>query len=704
MSAIKHNVADILLMCPSGKMEVVEFDVCETLSQIFTVRVLFKTDKVIAPGDLMDKPAHVELMAGAELKDTRKFHGVVSRFMQKRTGHGNLDTASTKVYFYEIELKPEVWVLSKVVRSMVYQYDDVGQVIESVFSELGFANYNWDVQGKLRKREYVIQYRESCLDFVMRLMEDEGIFFYFDHDDNGKMLIGDHSGLHKDCTPTSKATYAEESSPRFAFGKREFISDVDYEENVESGKVVINDYNPDTPSTDLKNDKTYGSTCVFDKYEVYHHQQHFLDSGEGATTAQIRLDELVTNSVFLNGTTTCRSFACGKTFTLEKHFNDALNKKWILFETAISGIQGRYLCHFRAVPTDVVFRPRRVTPKPKVYGIQTGVVTGPSGEKVYHDNQGRVKVQMHWDREGKRDEKTSMWIRVSNGYAGKNYGIQWIPRIGHEVLVSFVDGDPDRPIITGRVYHEENKPPLQGPPKKWQNIIKTIKDNHILFDDEDNKELLDIRAQKNMNTLVLNDKTITVGHDRTLKVGNDNTETVKKNKTVTVEEGEFQTYVDKGYYFQRIKSFKHVNIEEGDHVIVVDQGNYELKVSTGKYIEEVQAKKDVTVKDSYNVKVTNDQTFKNKKMTISNGTGGIKATSAQNIETSATQQIKISGNQKVSIKSMASSVTLEPAQIKLQIGGSSITLNAAGIDISAPMVTINGQATVTLNGLIKHNC
>ena len=537
MTALKNNTADLIWKSPGSGVELISLQVSQTLSDLYVIRAEIRSEeKGLKPADLLHADAKIAIKCGDELKDERLLCGIITRFAQKRTRHGNLQNASGKNYLYHVEIRPKMWMLVRQYRSKVFQNKNAQGIVSEVLDTYGIT-YKWDLGPSPKDRKYTVQYEESDYAFVSRLLEDEGICFFFDHEAD-KVVFSNHAKGHPDCKPKAKAEYVEEISPRFQFGKHEFVRDFVYEETVGTGAFALNHYNPETSQMSLMADTTEGEPPCFPEVEVYEHTRNYKDKGEGVYYNDLRREEQVARMKIGRGATSCRSLEAGHTMTLEGHFRDELNCKWLITSCTISMSHGDFHCKYTALPADVTFRPPRKTPRPKVLGLQTATVTGPKGSKVYLNDMGCCKLQFHWDREGKKDDSASMWVRVSNNYAGKDYGIQWIPRVGHEVLVTFVNGDPDQPIVTGRVYNDYNSAPL-GPALKWQNIIKSIKDNHIMFDDEDDKELVDIRAEKDMNTLVINDKSITVGHDMTTTVGNDSKETVKKNKSVTVEEEDY---------------------------------------------------------------------------------------------------------------------------------------------------------------------
>jgi len=701
MSARQHNRAKLLWEGPGGELEIVEFRLEEEISEPFTISITVKTDsKTLKPKELLNAEGKVVMFCGEDFTEKRYFKGIISDMVVGRTGHANIANPADPVYFYSLQLKPAFWRLSHVFRSKVFQKMTVVDILDQVLGEFGI-DHALDITGTHPLRHYCVQYEETDLDFLSRLMEEEGIFYYFDHE-TGQMKIADHSGGHKDCKPFSEILYVEGGHVgSFARRDAEHIHRLEYRVRMGTGAFVFNDYNYEKSAVDNKAKKEKDEIPLLAAFEHYEHSSKQLDQGEGKELAQWNRERVEAHCHELIGHSNARSLMTGFKFLLKNHFRDEMEKNWLVIRLQIEvDGQGNFQAVFRAIPLDVVFRPRRKTPRPKVTGLQTAVVTGPSGSKVYLDELGRCKVQFHWDREGGKDENASMWVRVSNGYAGKNYGIQWIPRVGHEVLVEFVDGDPDRPVVVGRVYNDVNTPPL-GPAKKWQNIIKTIKDNHIMFDDEDGKELIDIRAHKNMNTLVENDKTRTVGHD--------NTETVKHNQKVTVEGEHYKMAVTTGEYCETVHT---------DFTSIVEKGDLSLSVMTGTYIQNIQNGKLVAVHSSdYVIQVAGGSmgTTVSSDILIAAG-GSINVRATADIDNSCTRYAVAAGSScqltspSVTIVTSSFSVgatnlllsvgaatlNMSAASIALSLGGSSVVLSPAGVTITGP--------TVTLAGLIKHNC
>ena len=424
------------------------------------------------------------------------------------------------------------------------------------------------------------------------------------------VILSNRLDSHPKCSPVAEARYHEDSSIRLHQENFEFIRDLDYQGDFGTGKFEIFNYNYRTPDTKLSEKGKEEKRSCYTGFEQYDHREHHMDHCEGELQVAIRKEQEASTRQFIEGSGSCRSFNVGHVFKLTGHFLKEVDEPgWTLIGMKVTAIQGKYRCTFKALPATTLFRPPRTTPKSRVQGIQTAIVTGPAGSKVYLDELGRCKLQFHWDREGPSNDRSSMWVRVQQQYAGPSYGFQWIPRVGHEVIVDFVNGDPDRPIVTGRVYNETNRPPL-GPAQKWQNIIKTIKDNHIMMDDQDGCELVDVRAQKNMNTLVLNDKTITVYHNKTTSVGNDEATMVGHDKSIQVG-NDFSTMVGNDMS-TRVCHDQVLQVDNDKATVVCN--DFTTRVDHDKVTEVkndmgtvVRNNKELAVENNYTQVVTNDK-------------------------------------------------------------------------------------------------
>jgi type VI secretion system secreted protein VgrG len=399
-----------------------------------------------------------------------------------------------------------------------------------------------------------VQYRETDLDFISRLLEEEGIFYFFEHTDQKHLLVfGDSTVNYKPIpgepkvvfNPTGGMVVREESVYQFAFSRQ-----------IRSGKYTLRDFNFEKPTLDLT---AQDKATAHQELEVYDYPGEYLEQAPGKRLAKIRLEEAVMFKDLAKGNSSCPRFTPGFTYKMTKHEHSQFNKEYLLLRVVHSGTQPQvleeladpgstfsYANEFSALPSSVTFRPERDTPKPIVEGVHTAIVVGPKGEEIYTDKYGRVKVQFHWDRLGKNDENSSCWIRVSQGWAGGGWGAVFLPRIKQEVIVDFLEGDPDHPIITGRVYHGTNMPPYPLPDEKTKSTVMSNSSlggkgsNEMRFEDKKGSEEIFIHAQKDMNEKIENNHSTTVGTDRTITVGGTHTENITGDTKITIKQGIYE--------------------------------------------------------------------------------------------------------------------------------------------------------------------
>jgi type VI secretion system secreted protein VgrG len=548
--ALKQKSRLLSLSTPLGedKLVLTSFSGQEELSRLFRFQLDMIADQSdIQPAKIVGKEVgfSVELLGG----DKRPFHGIVSQFVAGDEERGRRN--------YRAEVVPWLWFLTKTADCRIFQQMSIPDIIEKIFTEYGFTKYKLDLKGNHPKWEYCVQYRETDFHFVSRLMEQEGIFYFFQHEaQSHTMLIADHAGAYVDCVEKEVIYPTTEGRVQIA----DHLTSWEHRYEFRSGKFTQTDYNFKTPEKNLSTD----SQTVVDlpdakKYEIYDYPGAYETVDDGRDDTKVRMEEEEAGYDVVHATSHCKSFTPGGKFKVKEHRSKSEQGKSFVvtaihhhgvepaqYETGQPGSTADYSNSFTAIPEKVVFRPPRITPKPVVSGVQTAVVVGPAGEEIYTDEYGRVKVQFHWDREGKKDDKSSCWIRVAQNWAGQNWGIVFNPRIGQEVIVDFLEGDPDRPIITGRVYNADQMPPYPLPDEQTKSTIKTRSSkgggeanfNEICFEDLKGEERLFIHAEKNQDIEVENDETHWVGHDRTKTIDHDETTHVKHNRTETVDNDE----------------------------------------------------------------------------------------------------------------------------------------------------------------------
>jgi type VI secretion system secreted protein VgrG len=546
------------------------FSGTEGISQLFSYELSMISDRQdIAAKEIVGKSVTWRVL----VKDTapRFFNGYVSRF----TGSG-LGLRQSRSY--RARVVPWLWFLTRTANCQIFQKKSAPEIITSVFDDLGFSDYQLELKNNHPKRDYCVQYRESAFNFVSRLMEEEGIFYFFRHED------GKHTLVMADQKTSYKDLPANPIEPGAT------VDTFDHQYDYRPGKWTRTDYNFETPATNLL---TSTNTLVdlpnITKYEMFDYPGDYLVKGDGTAGTKLRMEEEETAFDVATATSACATFTPGGKFTLiEPDVKSEDGKSYVVTSiehTAIdvdfqsSDRPSEYSNVFQCIPAAVTFRPARRTPRPLIVGAQTAVVVGPAGEEIYTDKYGRVKIQFFWDRKGKKDENSSCWVRVAENWAGKNWGIVFNPRIGQEVVVEFLEGDPDRPIITGRVYNADQMPPYDLPANQTQSTIKTRSSkggstdnfNELRFEDKKGKEEVYFHAEKDFNRVVENNDTLKVGSpqaddgSQTIEIYKDRTETVKTgNETVTVEQGN-----------------RSVTISMGNESLEIKMGNQTTKIDLG---------------------------------------------------------------------------------------------------------------------------
>ena len=523
--------------------------ISEQLSQPFRIEAdLLSEEKTIKFEDLIGESVTITMATDEDIP--RYFNGIVSRFTQMGM--------ESRYEAYRMEIVPRLWAFSRTFQCRIFQNLSVQDIIKKVLEGVVI---DWSLTASYQPRDYCVQYRETDLNFISRLMEEEGIHYFFKHSQGQHtMVIADNPGAHEVLLDKyTKIAYRPYTGrPTGA----EFIYDWAQDKLLLPAIYTHTDYDFESPKKNLlsRSEKVFGH--ALDTGEWYDFPGLHTSTGVGDKRARVRCEEIHTRYEIAKGKADARGIQAGFVFTLMDHPRDDQNAKHLV-TAAVHTIQldalesgdidrgAPYLCSFSTIPASVPYRPQRITPKPFVQGPQTAMVVGPAGEEIYTDKYGRVKVQFHWDREGKFDQNSSCWVRVSQIWAGKNWGGMTIPRIGQEVVVDFLEGDPDQPIIIGRVYNGESMPPYGLPDKKVVSGVKTNSTlggdgyNELSMDDTKGSEKYTTHAQKDMDTTVLNDETHDVGHDRTTKIGNNDTETVGMNQSITIGNDQTLTIAEK---------------------------------------------------------------------------------------------------------------------------------------------------------------
>jgi type VI secretion system secreted protein VgrG len=600
----------------------------------------------IDPKDVLRKSGTLSVLH-EDGEPVRHINGFISRLSQ--------GTSDAQLTTYWAELVPWLHFLSLRKDCRIFQKLSVPDIVAKVFQDSHYTDF--EVQcGRRPEREFCVQYRESDLNFVQRLLEEEGIFYFFKHEaDKHTLVLADQNTKFPDCPAPTTVPVLAVAAPQ-----QDAVTSFEWENSIRIGTVTYRDYDHLQPSFTLD-----GSAPGHEGEEVYEYWPgHYTTREDGERFAKYRLEAEEALREQARGRSSCRNFIGGCKFTLEDHTNPKANQEYVLTSVQHVCNAGDYRSsgatesldysnQFTCIPASVPFRPRRSAPKPVITGSQTAVVVGPSGEEIYTDEHGRVKLHFHWDRLGKRDENSSCWIRVSHPWAGQGWGAVSIPRIGQEVVVDFLEGGPDQPLVTGRVYNAQNKPPYGLPDNGMVSGIKSNSTpggggfNGIEMNDKKGEEGFSVHAQYNMDTVVENDENHTVHNNRTVVVDVDETRTVHANQKETVD------------------SKRETSIGADD------------KLTVGANRETSIAAKD-TLKVGADLAITGGANI-----TIKSA-GNTIMTVGGNFENKATGNTKITAGGKVEIS--ATSIELSATSITLKGGGATIELAGGGVKITAPAI------------------
>ncbi|MGE8179280.1 type VI secretion system tip protein TssI/VgrG [Pseudomonas fluorescens] len=579
---------------------------------------------------------------------------------------------------YQLLLRPWLWWLTLASNNRVFQNLATSDIVTTIFKAHGFTDFQLKLTGSYTPREYCVQYGETDFAFVSRLLEEEGIFWFFTHEDGKHTLIlGDSNDAFVPIPNGPKVTYLGQR-----MGEREL-------HGIRSGQVCVQavagvyratDYEFTTPSTSL-----YGQAeAVAGPRSMYEHPGGYNAKARGDALTKQRVDGLRSQEKRFVGESDCRWLVPGHWFTLAGHDDATLNIDWVVTAVTHEASHDSYRNRFEAIPKATPYRPARVTPKPRMH-TQTALVVGKSGEEIWTDQYGQIKLQFPWDRDGKNDESSSCWVRVVLPWSGKGFGMQFVPRIGQEVIVTFIDGDPDRPLVTGCVYNGDNTLPYALPANQTQSGIKTNSSkggggfNELRFEDKKDAEEVFLQAQKDFKINVLNDTTASVGHDEILTVKNARTRTVKEgDETVTLEKGKRSVTIQTGSDSLDVKDSRTVKV--GADQKHSTGGNYEHKV-TGDY--------SLTVDGNLTIKVSGTLTLQ------SGGSFAIKS----GADLAAQASTSISQKAGTSLSNQAGTELTNKA-------GTSLT-NDAGVSLTnkgGAEQTVDGGGMLTIKGgLVKVN-
>ncbi len=515
----------------------------EALSELYQFELVVTCeDPAVSPSDLLGRAALVTFAADDD--NDRHVHGVVSRF--------ELGDFGKKLVSCHVTVVPRQWRLLHRANSRIFQDKNAVAIVQKVLEDAGLTehdDFRLAVQGRFRTREYCVQYRESDWAFISRLLEDEGVFYFFEHTAEKHVLVlADRAAAHTSIGGNATIPFRQDLG---ALASREHVARFRYSEQVRAGKVTVRDYEFKRPDLLLEGE---AAAAVGADLEVYDHPAAFFEPSDGAARARIRLEQQQAARALGRGTSGCVRLVPGSRFSLAEHPRASFNREYLLVSVEhdasepvmaeAAGGEAHYENSFEVIPADVPFRCPEVTPRPVVRGLQSATVVGPAGEEIHTDEHGRVKVQFFWDRIGRKNDQSSCWLRVAQASAGPGWGAMFIPRVKHEVLVGFLEGDPDRPIVVGSVYHGANPTPYALPANKTRSALRSATSpggagsNELRFEDKKGNEEVFLQAQKDWTIAILNDKNQTIDHDETLTVKNDRSVSVGHDQAASIERDE----------------------------------------------------------------------------------------------------------------------------------------------------------------------
>jgi len=658
----------------------------EALGELFEFEVeALSSNPSLAPVDLLGQPASVTLQR-ADGED-RCFQGLVAEM-------GLLGEAGQDRFSYRLVLRPALWLLTRRADTRIFQALSVPDILKQVLEPFA-VDVDLQLTGRYAPVDYCVQYRETDFAFISRLMEKEGIYYFFRHEaQRHTLVVVDAPGAHVPCEGGHRFVYRETADDATDL---EPITHWRVSQRVQPQRVALTDYDFTKPDVSLQAEAHAGSSAPqpagLPPLEIYDYPCDYGSKAEGEHHAGVRQQAFDARVLQVEGEGLMRTLAVGGRFELAEHPQAAQNGSWLVTATEMEltgtghrsgALQPGWRCRFRAIGGQDVYRSPARTPQPRVHGPQTAVVVGPAGEEIFTDAHGRVKLHFHWDRLGRRDENSSCWVRVSQPWAGQGWGSVSIPRIGQEVIVDFMEGNPDRPIVTGRVYNAAMPPPYGLPAAAATSGIKSKSHkgagyNEMSMDDTAGKEKITVHAQYDMATTVEHDDTQTVHNHRSITVDGTHTETIKQDTKITISAGSFS------------------------HDVAANTASYHVKGDVtetyeSKHSQTVTADQTVTVKARRSTDVTADDTLKvggNRSDTITGHrsadvTGNEQVTAKGTLGLDATGEMDITSKAKITIHVGPSTIELAPGGITLSCGPSTLKIDPSGVSITAPKISLNG--------------
>ncbi len=697
----------------------------ESLGHCFEYDAVLLSDSPLFDiGSLIGDTVAIQIHRGE--KDPRYLHGYVTRAALV----GTFDRHAR----YTIRMVPWFQLMSGRVNNRVFQNQSVPDMAKALFREHGFVDFEDQLSNDYPERDFVVQHRESDFSFVSRLLEKAGIYYFFRHEKGRHVLVlADSQSAHQEVPGSEVIAFHPDGSATPISG--ESVNGWEFALQWSPFTVASSDFDFERPRADLSARAKGPDVFKQADLEVFDFPAGYTEQSEVDTYVRGRLVAQLGDAETYAASGEVQSLGAGDLFSLSDFPIDDQNQQYLIVSASFEALNNAHETgtddeagYFRSAFTvmDAVdsYRPPMSTPIPRVDGPQTAIVVGEAGEEITTDKYGRVKVQFHWDRVGTSDEKSSCWVRVAQVWAGSGWGGMHIPRIGQEVIVEFLEGDPDRPIITGRVYNADNMPPYALPDNKTQSGIKSRSTkgggpgnfNEIRFEDKKGSEELHIQAEKDQSTHVKHNQSISVDGDRSVSVGGNETISVTGTRTSTITKKETQTFkADRemrvtgndledvtGHRTENHHAGREITVEQGDALTVVGSdkvdtihGNYDITADTSFQVSQKSNK--LLIEDAVTIESVGDIDIKNSGCEVSaQNAGALLIEAKQNIQLKCGPAtitlnmdgtIELDGVTGISAKAGTSTLTLDPSGASVK--GTAVELNGtAGVVVQAPIIKV----------------
>ncbi|MFM7200006.1 MAG: type VI secretion system Vgr family protein [Myxococcota bacterium] len=706
---------------PSSTFRVSRFTGREELSHPFEFQLsLISAERELNLQALIGEPAVLEIRGKT---GTRRVMGVIERFQ--------LVVAGRRFTEYQAILVPAISLLRYTRNARIFQQKTTLEIVQAVMqsAQLPLETLHPALMSAYTPRDFCVQYQESDFDFISRLLEEDGIFYFFDHSGERPVwVLGDGPHAIAELAQVGTVAFRDESHETVLH--EEAVYELRGEASIFSGASVLRDFRFKHPNMDLEASR---KSEQFSQLETYYYPGGYVSPELGQTLARIRLEQQSWERSRFTGSATVRALVPGFSVKLEGHARADFNQPLLMVSLVHHGVEQQarledagvgqqearaYSCHFVAIPVNIPYRPALRTPRPNIAGMQTAIVTGPVSEEIYCDEHGRVKVHFHWDRQGSSDQSASCWIRVSQSWGGGGFGAIFVPRVGQEVLVQFLEGDPDRPYVVGVFYNGQNQPPYPLPGGRTRTGIRSRSTpggggfNELRFEDVAGSEEVFLHAQQDMNTVVKRDHSQQYGRDRQTDVGRNNSKKVGLNESVQV--GNNQQVVVGTDQYVAVGANQAVTVSSNQAVVVgADQStvvgaNQTLKVAVNQDVQIGAARSlNVTGNDSTSIQgdrstsVQGDQSNVvqgNEQRTIVGSAteqvaGILQSSVGEYMLNSAMNTFMSAG---VSMTSVTPVYAVEAASsFSLTVGASSLTATPGNMALSSPDISLTGKFKIT---------